>query len=160
MWKNKALLTILCRICKYRGAKKLNRRFWKKDEHLGLFRGAKFTRKNVLKKANYIWVDSNPVSYHSFENAIILPDTVGSHFGAVSNPLSCNPSLWSGRLSKTFSLSMTVLHLIIPCLIGFFPIQDRKYKEMKQRYSELYARLTHIKKLVVEYDQNQLQSVS
>ena len=31
---------------------------------------------------------------------------------------------------------------------------------MKQRYSELYARLTHIKKLVVEYDQNQLQSVS
>lgn len=38
--------------------------------------------------------------------------------------------------------------------------KDTKYQEMKQRYADLYARLSHIKKLVVEYDQNHLKSVA
>jgi len=38
--------------------------------------------------------------------------------------------------------------------------KDKKYKEIKQRYEELYARLSHIKKLVVEYDQSNVQPIS
>ena len=41
-----------------------------------------------------------------------------------------------------------------------FSLQDKKYKEIKQRYEELYARLSHIKKLVVEYDQSNVQPIS
>ncbi|XP_065059485.1 RNA polymerase II elongation factor ELL2-like [Rhopilema esculentum] len=38
--------------------------------------------------------------------------------------------------------------------------KDEKYQEMKQKYADLYARLSHIKKLVVEYDQKHFQVAS
>ena len=69
---------------------------------------------------------------------------------------------YSIRQKDSYNFFALKLYYLQPSLslTLFFLLQDEKYQEMKQKYADLYARLSHIKKLVVEYDQKHFQVAS